>query len=58
MRKLIAGALQFDPGAANDDALLKDFRQRCGTVYHPCGTCRMAPAGRGGVVGADLKVHG
>jgi choline dehydrogenase len=58
MRSLIAGALQFDPGKANDQALLDDFRRRCGTVYHPCGTCRMAPADRGGVVGADLKVHG
>ncbi len=58
MRALIAEPLGFDPGAADDAALLEDFRRRCGTVYHPCGTCRMAPHGQGGVVDDRLRVYG
>ncbi|WFD03091.1 hypothetical protein MOBT1_001780 [Malassezia obtusa] len=34
------------------------IRQNGGTEYHPTGTCAMLPRGDGGVVGADLKVHG
>jgi choline dehydrogenase len=58
MRKLIAAPLGFDPGPADDAALLEDFRQRCGTVYHPCGTARMAPRTQGGVVDERLRVYG
>jgi choline dehydrogenase len=43
---------------ASDEAILDDFRARGGTVYHPCGTCRMAPEDRGGVVDDQLRVHG
>ncbi len=48
----------FTPTGASDDAILDDFRARSGTVHHVCGTCRMAPADRGGVVDAALRVHG
>jgi choline dehydrogenase len=58
MRKLIAAPLGFDPGPADDASLLEDFRQRCGTVYHPCGTARMAPRTQGGVVDERLRVYG
>jgi len=41
-----------------DDAqILEDFRQRCGTVFHPVGTCRMG-SDTGAVVTPDLKVQG
>jgi choline dehydrogenase len=58
MRSLVAGRAGPDLATAPDDEILQDFRQRSGTVYHPCGTCRMAPADRGGVVGPDCKVYG
>jgi choline dehydrogenase len=58
MRALIAGTPSFDPARASEAELLADFRARSGTVFHPCGTCRMAPADRGGAVDARLKVHG
>jgi choline dehydrogenase len=58
MRALIAAPLGFDPGPADDAALLEDFRARCGTVYHPCGTARMAPRAHGGVVDDKLRVYG
>ncbi len=48
----------FTPEGADDGAILDDFRARSGTVHHLCGTCRMAPAERGGVVDAQLRVHG
>jgi choline dehydrogenase len=48
----------FTPQQADDAAILQDFRERSGTVHHLCGTCRMAPRDRGGVVDAALRVHG
>ncbi|MEI6643172.1 MAG: GMC family oxidoreductase N-terminal domain-containing protein [Novosphingobium sp.] len=58
MTAVIERPYVFDPAGADDEALLADFRARSGTVHHLCGTCRMAPADRGGVVGSDLSVHG
>jgi choline dehydrogenase len=58
LRRLIDRLTRFDPAHATDDEIIADFRARCGTVYHPCGTCRMAPEADGGVVGPDLRVHG
>ncbi len=55
IRGLLAAPPSFDLSGATDDAILDDFRARCGTVYHPCGTCRM---GKDGVVGSNLRVHG
>ena len=51
---------ELRPGSAvqSDDALIADLRQRSGTVYHPCCTCRMSPKEKLGVVDAHLRVHG
>lgn len=48
------------PGAEcrSDDALIEDFRNRSGTVYHPVSTCRMGPDPAQAVVDPRLKVHG
>ncbi|MHA6646335.1 GMC family oxidoreductase [Mesorhizobium sp. A623] len=40
------------------DAILEDFRQRCGSVFHPVATCRMGRNEATAVVGPDLKVFG
>lgn len=58
MQALIADTMQFDCAGRSDEEIVEDFRERCGTVYHPCGTCRMAPADAGGVVDGQLRVHG
>ena len=58
LRGLALGTPTVDPAALTDDALLVDFRARSGTVYHPCGSCRMGPEAQGGVVDASLRVHG
>jgi choline dehydrogenase len=58
MREVIAEELAPGPDHVSDDALIDDFRRRSGTVYHPCGTARMAPSISEGVVDARLRVHG
>ena len=58
MRSLIAERPTCDPALASDSEIIADFRERGNTVYHPCGTCRMAPENQGGVVDASLKVYG
>ncbi|MGH6933595.1 MAG: GMC family oxidoreductase [Dongiaceae bacterium] len=58
MGRLIAAPPGFDVARASDDEIVADFRARSGTVFHPCGTCRMAPESERGVVDASLRVHG
>ena len=41
----------------DDEALRRELPRRCGTVFHPVGTCRMG-AGADAVVDASLRVHG
>jgi choline dehydrogenase len=58
MGRLIVEAIDLEVGHADEAAILADFRARAGTVFHPCGTARMAPQAGGGVVDARLRVHG
>jgi len=58
IRAITAAPNGFTPEGASDDAVIADFRDRSGTVHHLCGTCRMAPLDRGGVVDAACRVHG
>ena len=48
------------PGAhvQSDEDILKDFRTRCGSVYHASCTCAMGPDPASSVVDARLRVHG
>lgn len=46
------------PAVQSDADLIADFRKRSGTVYHPCGTCRMGPDPARAVVDPRLRVHG
>jgi choline dehydrogenase len=42
-----------------DDAQMAEFiRQKCWTVFHQCGTCRMGSDPDAAVVDARLRVHG
>jgi len=60
--KPLAGVIEEElfpgPAVATDEALLDDFKRRCGSVYHACGTAAMGPDPRHAVVGPELKVHG
>jgi len=54
-------ARETGPGAAvTTQSELEAYVQRTAvTAHHPCGTCRMGPAGdRGAVVDPELRVHG
>ena len=55
---LIGEELRPGPAVLNDADLISDIRQRGGTVYHPCCTCRMSPDPKQGVVDPQLRVHG
>jgi choline dehydrogenase len=42
----------------SDAEVLQDFRERAGSVFHPCGTCAMGPDPAVSVVDPRLRVHG
>jgi choline dehydrogenase len=42
----------------SNDELIEDFRNRSGTVYHPCGTARMGTDPATSAVDPRLRVHG
>jgi choline dehydrogenase len=58
LSEIIAEELKPGPSIASDADLIADFRSRSGTVYHPCGTCRMGPAADGATVDPRLRVYG
>ena len=41
-----------------EDELLENFRERAGTVFHPCCTCRMGKDTSDSVLDSRLRVHG
>jgi len=51
---------EISPGRSvlTREQLIADIRQRCSTVFHPVGTCRMGPDPQDAVVDPALKVHG
>lgn len=55
---LVETAMGPDPRVMDDDQILTDFRERCGTVFHPVGTCRMGAGLQDSVVTPRLQVHG
>ncbi|MBL8336160.1 MAG: GMC family oxidoreductase N-terminal domain-containing protein [Rhodoferax sp.] len=58
LRGLIAEELLPGGQAADDAALMADFRARADTIFHPVGTCAMGPDPQCSVVDARLRVHG
>jgi choline dehydrogenase len=57
-RELVAEELRPGPAIQTDEALINDFKQRSGTVYHPSCTARMGSGASTSVVDANLRVHG
>ncbi len=58
LKAIIDEELLPGPSVTSDDQFIADIRQRSSTVYHPVGTCKMAPNAEQGVVDHQLKVHG
>ncbi|MCE0506600.1 GMC family oxidoreductase N-terminal domain-containing protein [Roseivivax sp. GX 12232] len=55
---LIDSALDPDLRELQGEQILEDFRRRCGTVFHPVGTCRMGADPASSVVDPRLRLHG
>lgn len=55
---LMETAMGPDLRGMDDEQILTDFRERCGTVFHPVGTCRMGASLQDSVVTPRLQVHG
>lgn len=58
IRAVTRERLTLDAIDMTDDALLEDFRNRAGTVFHPTCTCRMGADPDSSVLDAQLRVHG
>ena len=58
LSEIITGEILPGPKAISDEDLLRDFRDRADTVYHPVGTCAMGADPVRSVVDARLRVHG
>lgn len=58
MKKVIVEEVLPGIEVLSDEALIEDFRQRSGTVYHPVSTCKMDIDEKKSVVDPRLKVHG
>jgi choline dehydrogenase len=58
LKSLMAEELRPGPDVTSDEALIHDFKQRSGTVYHHSCTCRMGPDPASSVVDSRLRVHG
>ena len=58
LKGLMAEELRPGPEITTDEAMINDFRQRSGTVYHHSCTCRMGPDEATSVVDTRLRVHG
>ena len=55
---LIESELEPGPGYQSDADILEFVRDRAGTVFHQCGTCRMGTDAAISVVDPHLRVHG
>jgi len=58
MRKLVSSPMYADLQAMTDEDILDDFRNRCGSVFHPVSTCRMGQDAANSVTDPMLRVHG
>ena len=58
LRRIANRAIHDDVRDMNDEAILRDFRARSGSVFHPVSTCRMGKSAETSVTDANCKVHG
>ena len=56
-RSLIFSEVRPGAHVVSEDDIRRFIRQIAGTVFHPCGTCRMGQD-EGAVVDPELRVHG
>lgn len=58
LRSVTEGVMTPCPTQMTDDEILTDFRNRAGSVFHPCGSCAMGTDPQQSVVDPNLAVHG
>ncbi len=58
MRAITVEELLPGEGVVCDHDLLEDIRNRCGTIFHPAGTCAMGNNLATAVVDPELRVYG
>ncbi|MEP9373612.1 GMC family oxidoreductase N-terminal domain-containing protein [Mesorhizobium sp. KR1-2] len=58
IRAFAKEAMAPDIEKLDDGGILEDFRERCGSVFHPVATCRMGRDETSAVVDSNLKVFG
>ena len=58
MKKIIVEEMVPGGKVLSDEALIEDFRNRCGTIFHPVSTCAMGRNSDSAVVDPRLKVYG
>lgn len=58
MREIVKREIKPGPEITSDADIASDIRARSGSVFHPCGTCAMAPDPASSVVDPRLRVHG
>ena len=58
IKDIIKKPLKIDPIISSNQELIEHFRENAGSVYHPCGTCRMGSSKESSVVSHRLKIHG
>ena len=58
LKDILVSELRPGPDVQTDEALINDFRERSGTVYHPSCTARMGIDISQSVVDPNMKVHG
>ena len=58
VKDIIKKPLKIDPIISSNQELIEHFRENAGSVYHPCGTCRMGNSKESSVVSHRLKIHG
>jgi choline dehydrogenase len=58
LQQLIDYPMYGDLQQMTDDDILADFRDRCGSVFHPVSTCRMGTDPATSVLTPDLRVRG
>lgn len=58
MQEIIRREIRPGPDTVGDEEMIRDIRQRGGSVFHACGTCAMGVDERSAVVDPRLRVHG
>lgn len=57
IKEVMINPLTIDPLKVSNEELIKNFKKKSSSVYHPCGTCRMGSNKKNSVVSHRLKVH-